>query len=129
MINMKVNLNDSRNLKRIWGRGIFLRRAKSKYDEIKEKLEGKSLQELRDLLHELLEYCKKNNKPKCAPILINYVWYGTGKIPNLSRTELTDSIADIASCLGVRDFNYKKYMETLFKGRQKGRAYKSFKDH
>ena len=54
------------------------------------------------------------------------------EMPSLIDTELAELIADIS--LHFRrfcesDFTYQSYMKTVFKGSQKGRAYKSFVEH
>jgi len=98
------------------------------YDKIKKLLSGKSNEDLRNIAESLLDEAKKRGKHVDDNFLIQYIYWKTGKIPNLSESELIELIAEISWKLGEdrRKFDFQKYMKNVFKGRQKGRAYKTF---
>jgi hypothetical protein len=98
------------------------------YDKIKKMLSGKSNEELRNIAESLLDEAKKRGKHINSNFLIQYIYWKTGKIPNISESELIKLITDISWKLGEdrRKFDFQKYMKNVFKGRQKGRAYKTF---
>ena len=94
---------------------------------IKEMLRGKSREELLSICHELLNCARQRDVH--IPGLIGYIYSKDGKIPSVSDAKLIEFIADISWKLRKREFDYQRYIKTLFKGRQKGRAYKTFREH
>ena len=90
---------------------------------IKEMLGGKSREELSSICHELLNCARQRNVHISG--LRGYIYSKDGTIPSGSDA-LIEFIVDISWKLRKREFGYQRYMKTLFTGRQKGRAYKTF---
>jgi hypothetical protein len=92
-------------------------------------LRGKSNEELLTIVRTLLD--EAGQRGKHIGGLIPYIYEKEGKIPKVSNTKLIELIAEISWKLGEdqRTFNPQKYLKNVFKGKQKGRAYKAFIEH
>jgi len=88
---------------------------KSIRDKIRESLRGKNCKELRAIWEDECE--------TASPFM-------RARMQHASDTELIEAIADIKLLrMKPRDFDVGRYYKNLFKGRQKGRAYRSFWEH
>ena len=96
---------------------LLSKQDKSMRDRIKETLKMKSREEL-------LAICEDEIFSFMNP-------FTRARMSYASDTELIEAIADVM-LLRMKPhipFDVKRYYKNLFKGRQKGRAYKSFWEH
>ena len=96
---------------------LLSKQDKSMRDKIKETLKVKSREEL-------LAICEDEIFSFMNP-------FTRARMSYASDTELIEAIADVM-LLRMKHptpFDVKRYYKNLFKGRQKGRAYKSFWEH
>ena len=96
---------------------LLSKQGKSMHDKIKETLHRNSRKEL-------LAICEDEVFPSMNPFMRARMQYA-------SDAELMEAIADMR-LLRMKSpipFDVKRYYKNLFKGRQKGRAYKSFWQH
>jgi intein/homing endonuclease len=102
-------------------------------DTYVKKIEGwlreRSDEDVRLLCCALLDEASERGKAfaRHKPFsLIEWIYCKTGHLPNVSRDKILELIADISWELRRRDFDVEGYMKNVFKGRQKGRATRTF---
>lgn len=113
--------------------------SKSFYEKVNEELEPKPYPETLQITETLVMRAREG---VCQPlprgkILSLYVVLANSekKAMDYVRTLPKNELIELAAHLSVlllppsRSFDVKKYYESLYKGRQKGRAYRSYREH
>lgn len=113
--------------------------SESFYEKVKEELEPKPYPETLQIAETLVMRARKGTcrPPLRGQILSLYIVlaYSEEKAMEYVRTLPKNQLVELAAYLSFlllprsRNFDVKKYYESLYKGRQKGRAYRSYHEH